>query len=45
MDFGPAKAFDEQDVINAIATESTPPSLEGADKRRWFKRAQYMVFG
>ncbi|CAG8284879.1 unnamed protein product [Penicillium olsonii] len=45
MDFGTAKAFDEQDVINAIASESMPQDLETTGKQRWYKRVQYMVFG
>ncbi|CAG8077049.1 unnamed protein product [Penicillium salamii] len=45
MDFGPARPFDEQDLINAIASENMPQDPEGNDKQRWFKRAQYMIFG
>ena len=45
MEFGTAKAFDEQDVINAIASESMPQDLETTGKQRWYKRVQYMVFG
>lgn len=45
MDFGPAKAFDEQDLINAITAEDTGRDSEKSKHKTWRKRAQYMVFG
>ncbi|CAI7602855.1 unnamed protein product [Penicillium glandicola] len=46
MDFGPARAFDEQDLINAIATEDAERDTEKKSKKEiWTKRVQYMVFG
>jgi amino acid transporter len=44
MDFSPARAFDEQDLINAVATENTQEP-EQIENKRWIKRVQYMVFG
>ncbi|KAJ6030817.1 hypothetical protein N7460_011083 [Penicillium canescens] len=45
MDFGPAREFDEQDIINAIATEDADRNTEKSKQTTWIKRAQYMVFG
>lgn len=45
MDFSPARAFDEQDVINAIATEDSQQEPEKNETKTWIKRAMYMVFG
>jgi len=45
MDFGPARAFDEQDLINAIATEDAEREPEKDKTKSWIKRVQYMVFG
>ncbi|KAJ6011795.1 hypothetical protein N7522_002150 [Penicillium canescens] len=45
MDFGPARKFDEQDIINAIATEDADRNTEKSKQTTWIKRAQYMVFG
>jgi amino acid transporter len=45
MDFSPARAFDEQDVINAIATEDSQQEPEKDETKTWIKRAMYMVFG
>ena len=45
MDFGPARAFDEQDLINAIAAEDAERNPENNKQKTWRKRAQYAVFG
>ncbi|OGE53487.1 hypothetical protein PENARI_c007G10449 [Penicillium arizonense] len=45
MDFGPAREFDEQDIINAIATEDADRNTEKSKQTTWIKRARYMVFG
>jgi amino acid transporter len=45
MDFGPARAFDEQDLVNAIATESSDQKPEKNEAKTWIKRIQYMVLG
>ncbi|KAJ5501057.1 hypothetical protein N7527_012178 [Penicillium freii] len=46
MDFGPARAFDEQDLINAIAAEDAEGDSEKKNKRQtWTKRVLYMVLG
>ncbi|KAJ5962952.1 hypothetical protein N7501_007893 [Penicillium viridicatum] len=46
MDFGPARAFDEQDLINAIAAEDVERDSEKKNKRQtWKKRVLYMVLG
>ncbi|KAJ5394594.1 uncharacterized protein N7487_012235 [Penicillium crustosum] len=45
MDFGPARAFDEQDLINAIAAEDAERDPEKNKRQTWTKRVLYMVFG
>lgn len=45
MDFGPARAFDEQDLINAIATEDAERDPEKNKRETWTKRVLYMVLG
>lgn len=45
MDFGPARAFDEQDLINAIAAEDAERDPEKHKRQTWIKRVLYMVFG
>lgn len=46
MDFGPARAFDEQDLINAIVAEDVERDSEKKNKRQtWKKRVLYMVLG
>jgi amino acid transporter len=45
MDFGPAQEFDEQDIINAIASQDSERNTEKSKQTTWIKRAQYMVFG
>ena len=45
MDFGHARAFDEQDLINAIVAEDAERDPEKTKWKTWGKRAQYMIFG
>lgn len=45
MDFGPARAFDDQDLINAIAAEDAERDPGKTRQKTWRKRAKYMIFG
>ncbi|OQD81617.1 hypothetical protein PENANT_c026G10140 [Penicillium antarcticum] len=45
MDFGAAREFDDQDMIDAITTEDAERSPEKSKQTTWTKRAQYMIFG
>jgi hypothetical protein len=42
MDFGPARASDEQDLSNALATENLEREPEKNESKTWIKRVQYM---
>ncbi|KAJ5753399.1 uncharacterized protein N7511_007552 [Penicillium nucicola] len=45
MDFSAAREFDDQDVINNIASEDADRDPEKIRQTTWIKRARYMVFG